>query len=53
MEKDSKFIVEWLPLQPQLVENPKETGSLSFDDDLNDYVAEGVEAYGALQGNCN
>ena len=48
MENVSKYIVEWL-CSVSIGRKSKETGSISLD--LNDYVAEGVEASGALQRN--
>ena len=52
MENDSKFIVEW-HLCSIFGRKSKESGTISFDDDLNDYVAEGVEGNGSIQRNCN
>ena len=40
-------------LAASLGRKSKETGSLSFDDDLNDYVAEGVEAMVPYKGTVN
>jgi len=37
-------------LGASLGRNSKETGSISFDDDLNDYVAEGVDAMVPYKG---
>ena len=37
-------------LAASLGRKSKETGSISFDDDLNDYVAEGVEAMVPYKG---
>ena len=40
-------------LAASLGRKSKETGSMSFDDDLNDYVAEGVEAMVPYKGTVN